>query len=114
MESHLGALGLSGKVCTISFLLLGSDDTLLLVESDDLMVHNLDGQEFLLQQFLLLDEEGLSLADGAGDLLTCPLRLLLQVDLGIIALFDLLLEPHLEQLGIAELLLGEGEVALGL
>lgn len=56
------------------------------------MVHTLHCKELFLEQLLSLNEIGLSLADGAGDVLAGPLRPQLNLNLLVNLIFDILLK----------------------
>ena len=114
VHAHLCALRLGSVVGALGLFLLGSNDSLLLVEPADLMVHDFDCQELLFQELLLLNKECLRFADGAGDLFAGSLRLLLILLFLILHLFDLSLKYQFIQAVIAHFLLQDGKLALNL
>ena len=113
MEAHLGPLLLSEDVSALGLISLGPDDLLLLVQPHEVMVHPPHSDELLLQELLLVDQEGLCLADSAGDLLAGTYRFEFQLVLPVELLLDVLLELHLLELVVAELLLNDVQVTLG-
>ena len=78
------------------------------------MVHALHCQELFLEQLLSLNEIGLSLADGASDVLAGPLRSKLNLNLLVNLSFDILLKLDFAKRYAHELLFNECCLMLGI
>ena len=108
MHQHLGSLIFSTNQGLLCLLLLGCHDASFLIQPSKLVVHALDGQEFLLEQRFGVDEEGLGLPDHPGDLLTGSLGLHLDLDLLVDLGIDLLFQLHILKLMISQVLINVG------
>jgi len=97
VKAHLRPLLLCHDVGTLCLVPLWRNDVTLFVQTHELVVHLLDRNEFILEQLLLFDQEGLSLTDGSCDLLAGALTLVTQLELESHLHLNVFLELHLLQ-----------------